>query len=451
MGIKTSADWRIEIDDLSDSNQALIDVAEADDRDLSADEKETFESTMVKLEESKKGLADAVRFEAAKREIVATRLATQEQPKPPKGGLSANGSTGLRVQHRIGPLTAFSGQDGAKDAYDSGMWLRALVARANRRIDNDAEAQIAKRGWDVQNVATEGTSTAGGFLVPTPLSNAIIDVRALAGVSRQVARIVPMTAETQLIAKKDSGTTVYYPGEATAITESDQVWSQITLTAVKRAILSKISQELKDDAVIAVIDDLASQMGTDFAVQEDNEFINGDGTGTYGDEEGLLNQLGAAGVSTAGNSTWATLDIADFVDAMGTLPDRFWQFSPAWICSSAFYFAAMLRVAAEAGGNTIATLEAGAGGRPMFLGYPVFFTNQMPTATAVSTVSALFGSFNQAAIIGDRLGIAIAQSEHLGFAEDVLAVRATTRYDINVHEPGDGSDAGAYVGLSTSA
>jgi HK97 family phage major capsid protein len=89
----------------------------------------------------------------------------------------------------------------------------------------------------------------------------------------------------------------------------------------------------------------------------------------------------------------------------------------------------------------------------MFLGYPVYFTNQMPTSTAAATVAALFGAYSQAAVIGDRMGITIAQSEHLGFAEDVLAVRATTRYDINVYDSGSATanDVGAYVGLKTAS
>jgi HK97 family phage major capsid protein len=75
----------------------------------------------------------------------------------------------------------------------------------------------------------------------------------------------------------------------------------------------------------------------------------------------------------------------------------------------------------------------------------------MPQATATSTVSALYGSFNDAVMIGDRGGVSIKQSEHLNFDQDVLAVLATTRYDINVHDSGDASNAGAYVGLKTAA
>lgn len=455
MARKTSADIRAEIADLTSSAQALLDIAKDQDRELDADELESFNGYSERLETAKADLAKAEEFEARKRQI-AEMQSLNSAPASPIGGIPTRGSNDvLRVHHRIGPMRAFKGDSSARDAYDCGMWLRAMLARNNRQTDEQAEARIATRGWDVRATATEGTATAGGFLVPTPLANAIIDVRALAGISRQLARVVPMTAETLQIARKTDGTTVYYPGETGTTTASDQSWGQVELRAKKRAILSKISQELRDDALIAVVDDLASQMGTDFAVKEDAEFVKGDTTSTYGGEKGLLESLGAAGLFTpstgAGKSVWTGLALTDFTSTMGKLPDKYWQYGPSWICSSVFYYTVMFDLMADAGGNTIATIANGASGRPNFLGYPVYFTNQMPTATAVSTTSALFGAFNQAAVIGDRMGIMVAQSEHLDFAEELLAVRATTRYDINVYDHGDGSTAGAYVGLSTAA
>lgn len=461
MARKTSADIRAEIADLTASAQAIIDLAkEADNRELDAEEETHFNEIHAKLATAKAELDKVEAFEAKRREIAEMQM-QQAQPLAPVGGVSVKSATQrLQAQHRLGPLRAFKGPDAARDAYDSGMWLRCLFARGQNMRDEEAEARIATRNWQigtVQNIATEGSPTGGGFLVPTPLSNAIIDVRALAGISRLLARVVPMTSETQKIAKKTAGTTVYYPGETGSITASDQSWAQVMLTAKDRAILSKISQQLRDDAIISVVDDLASQMGTDFAVKEDAEFIKGDGTSTYGGVTGMLAALGSAGTSTpangAGLSVWSGQTITQMVNTMSLLPDKYWQYGPVWVCSSVFYFQVMLRVQAAAGGNTIASLEDGARGqaRPMFLGYPVYFTNQMPTATAVSTVSALFGSFNQAALIGDRGGISIAQSEHLGFAENVLAVRAITRYDINCHDVGDASTAGAVVGFKTAA
>jgi HK97 family phage major capsid protein len=224
----------------------------------------------------------------------------------------------------------------------------------------------------------------------------------------------------------------------------------VTLNAKKRAILSYVSQELADDAIIPIMDDLASQMGTEFAVQEDNEFINGDGTSTYGSETGLLAAIHASAVSQAGTGldTWAELTLANHTDAMGKLDAKWWPYGTSWICSAQYYYQVMLRLIASAGGNAIRDMEAGAAGVPMFLGMPVHLTSAMPSSTAAATVCCLFGAFNQAVIIGDRLPTRIALSDQFAFDTDRLALRATTRYDINVHES---AASGPYTAVKTAA
>ena len=365
-----------------------------------------------------------------------------------------NGNSQTEVRLISQPLKAFKGADAQRDAYDSGQWLKAFFARAQGGCAEQAEQRIAARGWDIQATATEGSPSAGGYLVPSPLSNAIIDVRQLAGVSRQLSRVMTMTSDTLDVAKKTAGATVYYPGEAGSITASDQTWSSVNLNAKKRAILSYISQELNDDSVISVMDDLASQMGLDLAIQEDNEYINGDGTSTYGNVSGLVSSIGSASINdaTSGRDTWPELALVDFTDAMGLLQSKYWPRGVAWLCSAQFYYSVMLNLMCDAGGNAISDIEMGQRvGRPLFLGAPVYFSSQMPTATAASTICAYFGSFGDGVMIGDRLGVRIAQSDQFAFDTDRLAIRATSRYDIVCHDVGDGSTSGAIVALKTAA
>jgi HK97 family phage major capsid protein len=303
---------------------------------------------------------------------------------------------------------------------------------------------------DITNAAYEGSGTAGGYLVPAQLSATIIEVREEVGIARRVANIQPMTSETLAIPKKTGGLTVYYPAELGTITDSDKAWGQIGLVAEKRAVASKISQELVDDALINIVDNVVSEQAYALALQEDNEMINGTGASTYGHVTGLLTAIGAAGVSTAAvSTTWAALTLGEVMTAMGFLPARF-QRNPAIICSHNFYWTCLARLAASGGGNTISTIEGGPTGR-QFLGVPVYLTPQMPVATAVSTVSMLFGSFDMAVVLGDRIGIRMGRDDSTGFLNDYTTLKATARYDMKVHEQGDASNAGAYVALKTHA
>lgn len=436
------------IEGYHDDGQALLNVAEKESRELTSEEQAQMDDIMSNLEAAQKRLATCEKQAEERRALQLAKIQTYDSTFNKE-----NRNPTPRVNLVRAKLRCFQGKDAEQDAFFAGKWLQAITARMRGGRNEGAEAFVASRGWGhFLNVGTEGSPTAGGYLVPDPLSAAIINVREKSGVSRQTARVVPMTSDTLSIPKKTGRTTVTYPGEATAITLSDQTWGQVALSTKKRAVLSKVSQELVDDAIISIVDDLAQEMGSDLAIQEDAEFIDGDGTSTYGGEVGLAS-IGSAGVSTAatGHDTWAEIDMADITAAMGLLPARFWGPEVSWICSANFYFSVMLRVLASAGGNTIATIEAGSTGRPTFLGAPVFFSHHMPVATAAATIHAYFGNFREAAIIGDRMGIRIGQSDQYAFNEDVLTIRATARYDINVHEPGTASVAGAYVALKSAS
>lgn len=448
---------REELQEFLDEAQAITNIAEKEERDFSEDEQARWNALM----DADNGLVAKKRAEVEKAEkllaerkaLAAARHAQRVADNPLA---DIDGEQAPQATVRIRPhnrLTAFKGESAARDAHDCGMWLRAALARDRGRQDERGEQVAASRGWGfVKATATEGTNSAGGYLVPDPLSAAFIEYRESVGIARQLSDIRVMTSDTLSIPKLTSGPTVKYPGEATATTASDQTWGQIALSAVKRTILSKISNELAEDALINVMDQLVSRMAYEFAKQEDNEWLNGDGTATYGGEAGLLNNIGAGGVNDAdtGEDTWAELDIQDFTDTMGLLPSEYAS-NTAWVCSTNFYHSTMLRVMAEAGGNTIASLTAGPNGMPMFLGRPVYMTDQMPTASAASTISALYGTFSDACIIGDRVGLSLGMSDQRYFEEDVIAVLGRTRYDINWHNIGGASTAGAVVALKTAS
>jgi hypothetical protein len=53
--------------------------------------------------------------------------------------------------------------------------------------------------------------------------------------------------------------------------------------------------------------------------------------------------------------------------------------------------------------------------------------------------------------LADRGGVRLARSDEFKFLDDKVTLKATSRYDIQVHEPGTATAAGAYVGLVTAA
>jgi HK97 family phage major capsid protein len=202
-----------------------------------------------------------------------------------------------------------------------------------------------------------------------------------------------------------------------------------------------------------MVDYMFREMAYALADKEDAEYINGDSTSTYGGVTGLLASLGAGGVSTAatGHDTWVEIDLTDVTNWMALLPSKYHARNPKIICSSQFYYSVLLRIAAAAGGNTLASLTGGPGGTKNFLGTEVLITPYMPTASAAATVHALFGAFDAGVILAERTPIRLARSDDYAFLNDVITIKATSRYDINVHDGGTASVPGAYVGLKSAA
>ncbi len=338
---------------------------------------------------------------------------------------------------------AFKGEKAAENAYACGQWFKAQMLgddKAREWCNTHGVVAVQKGSDDVK----------GGALVPTPLENAIIDAMDIYGVTRALARQLTMTSATTDIPHRTGGLTVYAPGEGNAITLSDKSWKNTQLNAVKRATLTKISRELSDDAIISVMDDMAMEIGRAFGIQQDKELILGDGTSTYFGVNGLTQ---ASNISTTGaGNLFSELTLANFHSVVGALPQKF-HANASWLMSRAGYAESAERLIYAAGGNTTGTVAAGEGrgssmiGGRQFLGYPVYFSDQMP-AEANSAVAAYFGDFRYGVVLGERAGVEIQASDDYAFNEDVTTVRGCVRYDIVVT---DASSTGAFSRLILAA
>ena len=326
---------------------------------------------------------------------------------------------------------AFRGEQGQFHAYAAGMQLLASGGLpAAERFCRDNGLVYYYQGREVRNDQSEGTDAAGGYTVPDPLSSEVIEFRNATGIARRVCSVWPMTSDTLRIPKLVSGQTVYYPAENAAITKSDTAWSQPQLTAVKRATLTQMSTELDEDNIVQFANRIVARAAYELAWREDVEFIQGDGTATYGNVSGLSDAVGAGGGVTASGSTWADITTGDLSAVAALLPDRHHD-GASWLCSRAFFHSVVEPLILAQGGSTGLEMSGGAG-RNLF-GYPVNFTEAMPTSTAVSQKCLYFGNFNEGCAVGSRRAITVARSEHAAFENDALMFRLTSRYDILNH------------------
>lgn len=352
--------------------------------------------------------------------------------------------------YRSASLRSFRGPKAEQDALRSGMWLLATIGGNERARKYCQNNHIEFRG----NI--EGVNTAGGFLVPDEMERSIINLRDEYGDARRECRVINMGSDHMTIPRRSGGLTSYFTGESAEITESDASWTQVTLTARKLAVLTRISSELSEDAVISVADLLAGEIALAFATKEDQCCIDGDGTSTYGGMVGVRskmidgNHAGSYVDNSSGADEWSEITDNHLIAVMAALP-KYARRNAKWHCSPAAKNMVFDRLMRAAGGNTMLVVAAGAG--PQYMGYPIVEWSAMPAVSAGAVLNnkimLFFGDLAQAVTIGSRRGITLQVDGSRYLERDEIALRGTERFDINVHDIGGSGadDRGPIVGM----
>ena len=276
----------------------------------------------------------------------------------------------------------------------------------------------AENSINIYAVQSSGVNAEGGYMVAPEFGDRLINLRDEYGVFRRYAFIDEMISDEKNTPRLTGHGQHYYVSEGQAITPSSIVINQVKLVTKKPAMLIIFSRELRDDSMIALGNLLADEIAWTMSYAEDLAGFTGDGTSTYGGIVGIIPRLSTLnGVDDGGGlvlgtgNAYSELTLNDFAKMVGITPAYAKKQGLArWHCSSYFYASVMLRLMINAGGNTVRNLEMGATDGPEFLGYPVSFSEVLPTAEANSQICCLFGDLSKAATLGDREGITLEQS-----------------------------------------
>lgn len=471
--MKTIAELRALRAKAIDDASKIIDAAKNDKgepRDLTADETKAFDGLKTQ--------ADTLAAEIKTAEEVSARVTWLDNEKKMLDGSAGRKSApdaGDKSDDAMPRITSgrvrvknFSGAVGGKSAeeraYRFGHFCLAQLSKSMPgRYNFEKSLRFAQDQFG--KLHSGGDNSAGGYLIPEEFSTDQIALRETYGVMRRLLRGESMTSDTKTIPRRTGGLTMYAVGEGAAGTESTKAWDQVKLIAKDWMVLSRYTAQLNQDAVINIGDDLAGEIAYAGANKEDDTALNGDATSTYHGIVGVRTKLSTTnGVDDGGGlvlgtaTTWAGTTLADFDNVVGRLPQYADTQNACWVTHRAFYHGVMARLETAAGGVTANEIQQGnRRPRPLFKGYPVEISQLMPSATAVSSICALFGDFTQAGAFGDRQQEAIAFSEHANiggqslFERNEIGIRGTSRWDINIHDIGSSTVAGPVIGLITKA
>lgn len=398
---------------------------------------------------------------AAKRAAAARPGNPNAGDEPKATGVKAFGIAKLASARKAYNAKAAHGATQCTDADGAEIataYLRLKIAGANRYGQREDDEVIVKAAMG------EGVNSAGGAYVDPQFLNSFVIWRSERwGVARRIATTIPMSSDVAYLKRNTSLPSMSFQTENPTSAASGVTYGtdNVVLTAKKAIGLLYYSRELFEDAAINVADQITKQFVEAELKLEDQCFVAGDGTSTYGGMQGLISALKTnAYISGAGNA-WSALTLANLETIMGSVENVSGE-ECAFLLSRQAYYQIVKRLVDAGGGNTNQTLEygpaMGMGGQgdgsapdARILGWPAYFSQACPTASASGISSIYFGAF-KTSFLGLRRSMEIIPSDQAAFTTDQIVVRATDRFAVNHANDGrtDGNSIGTIVALKTT-
>ncbi len=452
--MKTVTELKQEYTALVAEAEGILDLADTGDRAMTAEEQAKYDAAVARLTEMKGDIERRMKLEA-----VATPTFGEPKQKPsakaqpsdlpndddidddsPQAVIRADGVAGPRVEipRSYGKLVAFAKTSkGQMQAYRSGMWLYATLYG-----NVGAQDWCRKNGVGVRSALSGGVNTAGGALVPEEFERAIIDLREEYGLFRRVCRVMPMGSDTRNVPRRVGGVTAFFTTEGVAGTSSDASWDNVQLVAKKLMVLTRMSSEVSEDAIIDLADTMAQEIAYSFAIKEDTVGFTGTGISTDGGIVGILVKALQAAFSKAKVAAASTHDTLGEINSSDLLKlmSAVMQVAKAgarWYCSPTAQEVVFNAIKIAGGGNSADILSNAT--QPKFLGYPIEVSPVFPddaAATYNGLAMIAFGNLRQAATMGDRRGIRVALSSEQYWEQDQIGIKGTERFDININDLG---------------
>lgn len=312
-----------------------------------------------------------------------------------------------------------------------GDFFRSISPKAENFKDN--KELLDKRGklQDIQNSFGTNVPSDGGFLVPEILRSDLLQVALENSVVRPRATVIPMASQRTSIPFVDStsnvssvlgGWVAYWVDEATAATESQAKFGQVTLDAKKLMLYSSAPNELVADGV-GFGAFLEQGLPKALAFEEDYRFMLGTGAG---EPLGFINcpaSVVVSAVSGQGANTLVWENIVAMYARM--LPSSLGN--AVWIASiDTFPQLATMALSVGTGGAPV-WLSNGVQGPPMtILGRPVYFTEKTPALGTTGDINFVDLSYY---LIGDRQMMQATASTDFLFSTDKTAYKVIERVD----------------------
>jgi HK97 family phage major capsid protein len=278
----------------------------------------------------------------------------------------------------------------------------------------------------VQNALEVGTDSEGGYLVPDEYENQLIQALQEANVLRNLCHVITTSYGDRKIPVVASHGSAAWMDEESAFNESDDSFTQVTLSAYKLGTMLKVSDELLNDSYFDLEAYIAAEFARRIGAAEEEAFLIGDASSK---PTGLLHATGGASLGvTAGSTTAITLD--EVLDLYHSLKTSYRK-NASFLVNDATV--KKIRKLKDGQGQYLWQPSLQAGTPDTILNRPVVTSQYMPTAAA-GEKTILFGDFNYY-WIADRQGRTFKRLNELYAANGQVGFLASQRLDAKLILP----------------
>jgi HK97 family phage major capsid protein len=307
---------------------------------------------------------------------------------------------------------------------------------AVRRRDHAALDRMGSRFCEWENtgqktaLATQ-TGTQGGYTVPTEFYNRLMALVTEMAIVRPRATIVPMAGRSVQVPILDvttapaAGDTAFLGGvvarwteEATTLNETEPTFKQVDLTNYELSGYSKLSNTLLQDSAVGLEAFLFQLFSRAIAWYEDYAFLRGNGTAKP------LGVTSWSGLIAVTRNTANQFKIQDVAGMYARLLPGYTPNSACWVVHPSV-IAQLLQIASTAAaGQNLFLNNAQERPRLQLLGLDICISEKLP---ALGTANDVLLCDFQHYLIGDRMQVEIAYSEHVAFLSNQSVWRFVSR------------------------
>lgn len=272
------------------------------------------------------------------------------------------------------------------------------------------------RTGKTENALKENGGSSGGYLVPDVMERTIMSLLEEENVMRRICLVKPAQENTDIPVVLETGHAVWVDENGT-ISDSDTQFGRITIHAHKLVTAENISNELLDDSAFDMESFITKTLALRLVNAEEAAFVDGDGNGK---PLGLLRQA-EVGVTTEDTGR---ISADDMIDLIYSVPTQFRKGGALLMHPSTLASLYKIKTASD---RNIWGCDLKDGFPLTFLGYPILFSNAMPTIASGSK-PLIFGDFKQFRI-ADRGGHRVKRLNEILAQYDQTRFQITERVD----------------------